>query len=113
MKKILPITAPQIKSYANHAHVDSILRGQSELYIPWVCNYYVQLSVPEDFREYKVDYVIPNLFTYAPNLFVSRIERNIAFDIKNGVINFLRYYINNGYYIYTLLEVNQIEVGNI
>ena len=109
MKKILGMSSPIIRAYAKHAHIFSILGAQSEEYIPWVYNYYVQLSVPEGYSEFNADYLIPSIFTYAPNLFVSRIERQMAFGIKDGIINFLKYYIDKGYYIYTLLQVDQID----
>lgn len=108
MKKILPLGTPIIRGYANHAHISSILRNQSEQFIIWTYNYYVQLYVPYDLREFKVDYLIPSIYNYAPNLFTSRMERKVALGLRNDFINFINYYIDCGNYIYTLLDVKQI-----
>lgn len=108
MKKILPMGVPIVKCYSKHAHIFSILGAQTSQYLVWVYNYYVQLYFPEEHREFIADYLIPSIFTYAPNLFVSRIERTVAYDIKGGIIEFLKDYIDKGYYIYTLLDVSKI-----
>ena len=108
MRKVLPISEPDVKAYAKHAHIFAILGAQSSLYRLWIYNYYVQLSVPEGSHQFTLDYLIPSIFTFAPNLFVSRIERNIAVDVKQGILNFIKYQIERGYYIYTYLAVNRI-----
>lgn len=110
MRKILPMAIPDVRAYANHAHIFSILGARSSQYLPWIYNYYVQLYTQDITEEFPVDYMIPSLFTYAPNLFASRLDRKVAFDIKEGVINFLKYQINKGYYIYTCFAVNRINI---
>lgn len=108
MKKILPLADPDVKAYAKHAHIFAILGAQSTQYRPWIYNYYVQLSVPEGTQQFTLDYSIPSIFTYAPNLFVSRIEREVAVDVKGGILSFIKYQIDRGYYIYTYFAVNRI-----
>lgn len=109
MTKVLPLVAPAIKSYSNHAHIFSILGAQKENYYPWLYNHYVQLYAPDDSRSFLVDYMIDGMYTDTPNLFTCRIERRVALSIKDGIINFLRFMIDNGYYIYTDLNVSKIE----
>ena len=108
MRKILPMAAPAIRCYANYAHIFSILGAQAENYYPWLYNHYVQLCVPDDYRTFPVDYMVEGMYTNTPNLFSSRIEREVAVNIRKGIINYIRFAIDNGYYIFMMLEVNQI-----
>lgn len=108
MKKILPLASPAVRAYSKHAHVFSILGARSSLYLPWIYNYYVQLSVPESPHQFAVDYLIPSIFQYAPNLYVSRIERNVAFGVKTRILDFIKFQIEMGYYIYTYFAVDRI-----
>lgn len=109
MKNILPMGEPIVRAYGNHAHIFSILSAKSTQYLPWVYNYYIQLYVPCDYREFKVDYIIPSIYTYAPNLFVSRLERNMVRSNGGEIVDFIKFCIENGYYIYTLLDVKKIK----
>ena len=108
MKNILPMAIPAIKCYANYAHISSILGEKSKNYYPWIYNHYIQLYVPDDYKEFPVDYMVTGMYTNTPNLFTSRIERGVAVNIRNGIINFIRFSIDNGYYIYMELEVEKI-----
>ena len=108
MRKVLPMKVPLIRSYANYAHIFSILDTHGENYYPWVYNHYVQLCVPDDYSIFPVDYMVTRMYTNTPNFFTSRLERKMAVTIKSGILNFIRFAIDNGYYIFMMLEVSHI-----
>ena len=108
MKKVLPMTIPIIRSYANYAHIFAILDTHGENYYPWLYNHYVQLCVPDDYKTFTVDYMVTGMYTNTPSLFTSRIERKMAVAIRNGIINFIKFAIDNDYYIFLMLEVSHI-----
>lgn len=108
MTRILPMAEPIIKCYPYHAHVCSIVGAQSEYHIPWIYNYYVQLSVINNLERVFVDYVTPYIYTALPCVKMNKLERNIALDLTNGIINFIKYYIDREFYIYAVFDVSQI-----
>ena len=108
MKKILPMSIPAIRCYANYAHIFSILGAQSENYYPWLYNHYVQLCVPDDDSMFPVDYMVEGMYTNTPNLLTNRVKREVAVSIRNGIINFIRSSIDDGYYIFLELEVGRL-----
>ena len=113
MKKILPISSSPITSYPHYADTFSIIGAQSNHHIPWIYNYFVQLFVPNDMGQgLRIDYVAPDVFIFLPYLETNFISRDIALHRWNGIINFIRDYIEHNYYIYAFFEVSQIAAYN-
>lgn len=113
MARILPMSEPIIKCYPGYAHACSIIGSQSEYHIPWIYNYFVQLYVSDDFRkEFRIDYRTPYLYDNLPCIRRNHIARNIALEKWDGVINFIRYYIDRDYYVYGVFDASKIEVYN-
>lgn len=111
MARILPMSEPIIKCYPGYAHVCSIVGAQSEYHIPWIYNYFVQLYVSDDFRkEFRIDYRTPYLYDNLPCIRRNHIARNIALEQWDGIINFIRYYIDRDYYVYGVFDVSKIAV---
>ena len=108
MRRVLPMKVPIIRSYANYAHIFAVLDAQGENYYPWLYNHYVQLCVPNEYSMFPVDYMVTGMYTNTPNFFTSRIERKMAVTMRNGIVDFIKFAIDNGYYIFMMLEVSQI-----
>ena len=109
MKKILPLSSSPITSYPHYADVFSIIGTQSNHHIPWIYNYFVQLFVPDNIEQgLRIDYVVPDVFIFLPYIETNFISRDIALHKWNGIINFIRDYIEYNYYIYAFFEVSQI-----
>ena len=112
MKKILQIADPEIRCYANYAHIFSILGANSNDYCAWIYNHYVQLHVPDTYETFAVDYMVGGMYNNTPNLLTSRVEREIAVNCGGGVIEFIKFVINKGYYVYMELDVGKIRAYN-
>lgn len=109
MKNFLPLGKPLVNSFPQHAHIFSITGAQSNNYIPWVYNCFVQMYARANFNNgLRLEYAIPDPYTRILGITRDIISRELALEAWDGIINFVRSYINHGYYIYGMFDVSQI-----
>lgn len=110
MKCILERTDPLINCYPNYGHIFSIVGKYTQNYLPWIFNHFVQLYAPKGFKHgIRADFATPELFKSFPWIDTDHISRTIVKNKWDNILDFVKEYINNGYYIYTLLDVSKIS----
>ena len=114
MKKILPLSEPLITSYPYYANIFSLVGARTDYHIPWIYNYFVQLYVFDNLEErLRIDYVTPYLGVFFPFIEENYVSREIALQRWDGIIHFIRDYVDHGYCIYALFDVSQIAEYDI
>lgn len=110
MKKVLPMGKPLINSFPQHGHIFSITSAQSDNYIPWVYNSYVQLYARAHFNTgLRIEYAIPDSHSRIFGVKRDVVSKELALEAWGGIINFARCYIDHDFYVYGLLDVSQIS----
>lgn len=111
--KILPSVAPPITSYPLIANMMSILWLDEDKTLPWICDRFIQLvgrteahfnfPLGGNFYEYEVCSDLP-IFIVCPFLKQSRFERMIIDEFSPRLTDFIKFFIDNGYYLHLCLD---------
>ena len=116
--KILQTAAPPITSFPLIANMLSILWLDKEKTLPWICDRFIQLVARNDiqfnfplggnFYEYEVCSDLP-IFIVCPYLKQSRFERMIIDKFSPTLTDFIRFCIDNDYYLHLCLDPYHIS----
>ncbi|MCI9142901.1 MAG: hypothetical protein HFH87_09810 [Lachnospiraceae bacterium] len=105
MRKILPTIYPSITSWTWHANLFSILE-QFDYAKEWIFSNYIQIHCRQDIKKQNLLFLefIPgyNSFLECPVIHTQYMDRKTVLDVWKDVKNFLRYSIDEGYYIYCI-----------
>lgn len=103
--RILPVSTPDITSYAHVAYPLSVLYTDEDS-LRWVYSNYVQLFMWEYDDKVEVDYYTPNVEEhYVPCLAGSqRMTRNTVLRFSRSFEDFVRGCIDDGYYVWVFLD---------
>lgn len=105
MMKALPIVQPFISAYPYHANLLSVLQAHdSDRTLPWILDNYLQLAMPDNPYDMKMDFYIFSPWKNCPFIYYQRIERVLILQNWPCFSDFVINCINNGNYVYTLAD---------
>lgn len=107
-KKVLPITQPTITSWAWQANTFAILEAH-QLGEEWLYSNYIQLVGNNFSNTVNIDfYPRGDVFSVCPLFFGQQLERSFVDSIQHNPIDFLKLCIDNGRYVYVVLNYSDI-----
>ncbi|KAF6628163.1 hypothetical protein ACN92M_23870 [Paenibacillus polymyxa] len=108
--KELPVTTPLIQCYPYHANLLSVIQNHSEAF-PWILDNYLELEMPDPPLDLRLDFSGPSLWKTCPFVYYQRIERHLVNTNWSNLWNFITQCINNGNYIYLLVNHYHLPVS--
>ena len=99
---------PIISCYPVFGHVFSIIGAHTQEHLAWVYNYFVQVQAPANFElGNELNYSVPEVLEDLPWLEVDHVDRDVILEMMD-IIDFIKKFIDHGYYFYSMLNVSQI-----
>lgn len=115
-KNILAIATPKITTYTHHTHLLSIL-GTYERTTSWIYCNYINIYGNADFsRNAWVDFYFPMPYLLRPAeccewLTTQKMQRSFLTNGKQSFWEFLKYAIDEGFYVHTMLNYFHIPAA--
>lgn len=113
-EKKLPMKYPKITCYNQHANLLAIISSESDSYLPWLYNYYIQLQFANNIKHPEIGARLDfeNLLEYesCPFLYYQKISRDMINLKWDNVIDFMVDCIDQGYCIYFTVDSYWIHI---
>lgn len=111
MSNILERVEPVLNCYPNYGHIFSIVGRKTEDFLPWVYDHFVQVYAPNQYeRGIRADFATPDMIRSFPWIETDHVNRQIINNKWDNIIEFIKDYVDRGYYIYALFDVSQISL---
>jgi len=108
--KVLPMKYPTITSYPYHANLLAVISNNNET-LPWFYSNYIQLEVPDDIYNMRLDFYSSLLWKSCPYLYYQRLSRNLINKKWKCISEFIIDCIDSGQYVYFLANYFFIPVS--
>lgn len=111
MRKIIAIKHPIIDTYPNLASVLAVVSENTEKYLPWLYNKFVQVQIDKHPDSgLMMDYCMPNVWTSCPWINYENISREIVDGGFKSIIDFFITIIDNNKVGYFLIDMYYIPL---
>jgi len=104
MKKTLPVSYPPITSYPSIATILSILWPQTEMFLPWFCDRFIQLVSCDDEDIDATGFFYDEKMVKCPLLEYQLINGFDMFNAPQALTDFIEFNIEKGYYVSAPLD---------